>query len=384
MTHGLAATTGNNPKLSGEKLAKRRCHTEDAAGEGPCLHAADGSHLGAAVLAGISPAQNTNTAMESQPLLANLQMGDMSISPMLYVSPSEDARRLQMGGSHHRRVQSLHSDSLDDIGDCHAVHTLLDVGTDRDSDLGSKLVSLPSLPCPDDVDVQPASISPTENLTTLADRLIRMAKVLKLQHSAAQSKTKDLLMQALFTPESGPVALPLLQAKGRHGSWLSPSDKEGRKLDALGCRGYSSGAAGLRVVNLSAIMGLYNRLLWEKLVTFADDLPQDKQPLAKALIEEDTQARLEDLPFEGKELFSQENDDVLEKIQKYKLQMQMELEKNITRELDQATAELDAGSVRVTPVGSIDGSSKNLNMEQDQVSKATQQYLDVLKKNYMI
>ncbi|XP_015270799.1 PREDICTED: ankyrin repeat domain-containing protein 26-like [Gekko japonicus] len=72
------------------------------------------------------------------------------------------------------------------------------------------------------------------------------------------------------------------------------------------------------------------------------------------------------------------------RVEAYLAKMQVELEKNITRELDQATAELDAGSVRVTPVGSIDGSSKNLNMEQDQVSKATQQYLDVLKKNYMI
>ncbi|XP_054844391.1 ankyrin repeat domain-containing protein 26-like [Eublepharis macularius] len=72
------------------------------------------------------------------------------------------------------------------------------------------------------------------------------------------------------------------------------------------------------------------------------------------------------------------------RVEAYLAKMQMELEKNITRELDQASAELDAGSVRVSPVGSLDGSSKKLNMEQDQVSKATQQYLDVLKKNYMI
>ncbi|KAL8175790.1 UNVERIFIED_CONTAM: hypothetical protein K2H54_008017 [Gekko kuhli] len=141
------------------------------------------------------------------------------------------------------------------------------------------------------------------------------------------------------------------------------SDKEGHKLDALEHQVYSSGAVGLRVVNLSAIMGLYNRLLWEKLVPFADNLPQDKLLLAKALIEEglrlakqhvtaarhdadchswamgsglvmrhhtwlrasalpsDAQAKLEDLPFEDKELFSQETDDVLEKICKYKLQL---------------------------------------------------------------
>ncbi|XP_044278977.1 ankyrin repeat domain-containing protein 26 isoform X2 [Varanus komodoensis] len=72
------------------------------------------------------------------------------------------------------------------------------------------------------------------------------------------------------------------------------------------------------------------------------------------------------------------------RVEAYLAKMQMELEKNITKELDQAKAELDTGSVRVSPIGAVDGTSKNLNMEQDQVSKATQQYLDVLKKNYMI
>ncbi|XP_015747036.2 ankyrin repeat domain-containing protein 26 [Python bivittatus] len=72
------------------------------------------------------------------------------------------------------------------------------------------------------------------------------------------------------------------------------------------------------------------------------------------------------------------------RVEAYLAKMQIELEKSITKELDQAKAELDAGSVRVSPVGSVDGSSKNPNKDQDQVSKATQQYLDVLKKNYMI
>ncbi|KAJ6654098.1 hypothetical protein lerEdw1_007462, partial [Lerista edwardsae] len=71
-------------------------------------------------------------------------------------------------------------------------------------------------------------------------------------------------------------------------------------------------------------------------------------------------------------------------VEAYLAKMRVELEKSITKELEQATAELDAGSVRVSPIGSIDGSSKNLNMDQDQVSKAKQEYLDVLKKNYML
>ncbi|CAM5085399.1 unnamed protein product [Eretmochelys imbricata] len=72
------------------------------------------------------------------------------------------------------------------------------------------------------------------------------------------------------------------------------------------------------------------------------------------------------------------------RVEAYLAKMQQELEKSITKELDQATAELENGSVRVSPVGSTDGSSKNLNVDQDPVSRATQQYLDVLKKNYMI
>lgn len=54
-----------------------------------------------------------------------------------------------------------------------------------------------------------------------------------------------------------------------------------------------------------------------------------------------------------------------------------------------ATAELEGSSARMSPVGSACGSQKNLNLnlnleQQDQLSKATQQYLEVLKKNYMI
>ncbi|KAM4676043.1 ankyrin repeat domain-containing protein 26 [Discoglossus pictus] len=68
----------------------------------------------------------------------------------------------------------------------------------------------------------------------------------------------------------------------------------------------------------------------------------------------------------------------------YLIKMQQELEKNITKELDQANAELETGSTRVSPVGSTATSLRNLNTEQDPVSRATQQYLEVLKKNYKI
>ncbi|KAK1169081.1 ankyrin repeat domain-containing protein 26-like isoform X2 [Acipenser oxyrinchus oxyrinchus] len=68
----------------------------------------------------------------------------------------------------------------------------------------------------------------------------------------------------------------------------------------------------------------------------------------------------------------------------YIAKMQNELEKSITKELDHATAELDGGSLRMSPVGSAAGSLKSLNLDQDPVARANQQYLEVLKKNYMI
>ncbi len=50
------------------------------------------------------------------------------------------------------------------------------------------------------------------------------------------------------------------------------------------------------------------------------------------------------------------------------------------------SGELEGGTARMSPVGSASG-SQNLNVSlepPDPVSRATQQYLEVLKKNYMI
>lgn len=55
--------------------------------------------------------------------------------------------------------------------------------------------------------------------------------------------------------------------------------------------------------------------------------------------------------------------------------MQSELDRNISKELKNATAELNLASARLSPVGSA---------SMDPVSRATQQYLEVLKKNHKI
>ncbi|KAM3870152.1 LOW QUALITY PROTEIN: ankyrin repeat domain-containing protein 26 [Diretmus argenteus] len=65
------------------------------------------------------------------------------------------------------------------------------------------------------------------------------------------------------------------------------------------------------------------------------------------------------------------------RVEDYLAKMQSELDRNISKELVHATAELE-GSARMSPVGSASG------VDLDPVSRATQQYLEVLKKNYMI
>ncbi|XP_043944663.1 ankyrin repeat domain-containing protein 26-like isoform X2 [Protopterus annectens] len=70
------------------------------------------------------------------------------------------------------------------------------------------------------------------------------------------------------------------------------------------------------------------------------------------------------------------------KVDSYLAKMHIELDKNITKELDEATAELNIGSTRISPVGSAAGSSRSL--DQDPLTRATQQYLEVLKKNFKI
>nr|XP_054291669.1 ankyrin repeat domain-containing protein 26 isoform X4 [Pongo pygmaeus] len=66
-------------------------------------------------------------------------------------------------------------------------------------------------------------------------------------------------------------------------------------------------------------------------------------------------------------------------MENYLSKMQQELEKNITRELEEAAAELESGSI-ASPLGSTDES----NLNQDLVWKASREYVQVLKKNYMI
>ncbi|XP_055002897.1 ankyrin repeat domain-containing protein 26 isoform X2 [Sorex araneus] len=63
----------------------------------------------------------------------------------------------------------------------------------------------------------------------------------------------------------------------------------------------------------------------------------------------------------------------------YLIKMQQELEKNITRELEEAAAEFESGSYRSSP-----GSTNGSNLTQDLLMQTSQEYVEILKKNYLI
>ncbi|XP_067171310.1 ankyrin repeat domain-containing protein 26 isoform X3 [Apteryx mantelli] len=72
------------------------------------------------------------------------------------------------------------------------------------------------------------------------------------------------------------------------------------------------------------------------------------------------------------------------RVEAYVAKVRRELDEKITKELEQATAELETGSAGAFPMVSTDGSSKNVNADQDPLSRAIQEYRDVLTKNYLI
>ncbi|XP_016059424.1 PREDICTED: ankyrin repeat domain-containing protein 26 isoform X2 [Miniopterus natalensis] len=64
----------------------------------------------------------------------------------------------------------------------------------------------------------------------------------------------------------------------------------------------------------------------------------------------------------------------------YLIKMQQEFEKTLTRELKEDAAEFESESCRAYPVGSVDQS----NSYQDLLLKTSREYVQILKKNYMI
>ncbi|CAH2278111.1 ankyrin repeat domain-containing 26-like isoform X4 [Pelobates cultripes] len=86
----------------------------------------------------------------------------------------------------------------------------------------------------------------------------------------------------------------------------------------------------------------------------------------------------------GSFLSSTGNGLTVNRIDSYLAQMHHDLEKSIAKELQQGNSELETGYTRVPPVGSTAATLRNPDTDLDPVSRTAQQYLEVLKKNYMI
>lgn len=57
----------------------------------------------------------------------------------------------------------------------------------------------------------------------------------------------------------------------------TPNDKEGKKLDAMGQRFYSSGSLGVRTSTYLGLMGRYRYYLWDQLGTILSKLPEEER-----------------------------------------------------------------------------------------------------------
>ncbi|KAL8182895.1 UNVERIFIED_CONTAM: hypothetical protein K2H54_006149 [Gekko kuhli] len=94
-----------------------------------------------------------------------------------------------------------------------------------------------SVPSPEEVIGAATSISPSEDMSSFADQITRMAKALDIKHAPSEPRTKDPLMQPLFSPDTSPVALPCLQGlqEVMFTAWQHPASTapSGRRLEAL-------------------------------------------------------------------------------------------------------------------------------------------------------
>lgn len=57
---------------------------------------------------------------------------------------------------------------------------------------------------------------------------------------------------------------------------FTPTDRGGRKIDALGRKVFSSSSMEIKVANYQAVMSHYQFPLWERMPVFVQDLPDDK------------------------------------------------------------------------------------------------------------
>ncbi|XP_059953611.1 ankyrin repeat domain-containing protein 26 isoform X7 [Mesoplodon densirostris] len=85
-------------------------------------------------------------------------------------------------------------------------------------------------------------------------------------------------------------------------------------------------------------------------------------------------------PGENLEISTSSSRPSRESMEMYLTKMRQELQNAITRELEKDAAECESGSYSASPLGATDES----NLNQDLVWKASREYVQILKKNYMI
>lgn len=71
------------------------------------------------------------------------------------------------------------------------------------------------------------------------------------------------------------------QAKQRWRAHSTSADKEGKKIDAISQKAYSSLMSSVRITNYHATIGGCQLFLWEKLSTYLDFFHENKKALTK-------------------------------------------------------------------------------------------------------
>nr|XP_016851921.1 PREDICTED: uncharacterized protein LOC107983310 [Anolis carolinensis] len=87
-------------------------------------------------------------------------------------------------------------------------------------------------------------------------------------------------------PRPNSVVTKVMQNKRSAKTHLTPSDKEGRKLEAVGKKVHLGAGLSTRFAHYGAYMAAYQDYLWQKIAPYLEALPQDKSALAKVIQQE--------------------------------------------------------------------------------------------------
>uniref|UniRef100_A0A803TRP3 ribonuclease H n=1 Tax=Anolis carolinensis TaxID=28377 RepID=A0A803TRP3_ANOCA len=87
-------------------------------------------------------------------------------------------------------------------------------------------------------------------------------------------------------PKPNSVVVNMMQNKRSARTHITPTDKEGRKLEAVGKKVHLGAGISTCMAHYGAYMAVYQDYLWKKITPHLESLPQDKQTLAKIVQQE--------------------------------------------------------------------------------------------------